>query len=117
MDSQVILRQVAAAAVDLVGLRDATRDDLDASIQRKSISLLSSEFKAHPVTTRNASVAQKHRRTVDIADHHIHVSVIKDIAYCEATRDTALDQRFTGLVAGIAKGAIFLIELEQLRLA
>ena len=39
MDSQIVLRQVAAAAVDFVGLRHAAGDNRDAGVEREAVAL------------------------------------------------------------------------------
>ena len=117
MDAQIVLREIAAAAVDLVGLCHTAGDDLDARIEREAIALGSGQFKAHPVTSGNAVIPQKHRRPVDIADDNVHVAVIEEIADREAARDARLHQRRARLIAGIAEGSVLLIQLQQLRLA
>src|SRR5271165_1464118 len=115
--AQVVLRQIAAAAVNLFGLGHAPGDNFNARVERQAIALGPGQFKTNPVVSWNAVIAQNHRGAIDIADDHVHVAVIKEVAYGEAAGDALLQQRRSGLRAGIAKRAVALIELQQFWLA
>ena len=54
--AQIVLRKIAAAAVDFAGLRHAAGDNLHARIQGQAIALGSGKLKAHPVAPRNALI-------------------------------------------------------------
>ena len=117
MDSQIVLREVAAATVNFVGLRHATGDDRDSRIQRETIALGAGQFKADPVTSWNSAISQDHRAAVDVADDDIHVPVVEQVSDCETARDVAFHQSFAGQIACVAEGAVLLIEMKHLRFA
>ena len=117
MDPQIILRKIAAAAVDLVGLRHAAGDDLDAGIEREPVALGAGQLEADPMASGDAVIAQNHRAAVDIADDDIHIAVIEEIAHSKSARDATLFECRPSLVAGIAERAVLLVQVKQFGLA
>ena len=87
MDAQIVLRKIAAAAVNFVGLRHAAGDDFDARVERQTIAFGAGKFEADPVAAGDAVIAQNHGRAIDVADDYIHVAIVEQIADRQAARD------------------------------
>src|SRR5256885_1820603 len=90
MHAQIILRKIAAAAVDLFCLSHAAGNHLELCADTETVALGSGKLKAGPVTAGDTPIAQKYRSAVEIANHHVNIAVIKEIANGETPRDTLL---------------------------
>jgi len=77
--SQVALREIASATVDLANLRDAVRANLHSSTHRVAIALRANQFEVHEVVPRSAAVMEQQRRIAIISHRYIHVAVIIEV--------------------------------------
>src|SRR5207302_1316488 len=64
----------------------------------------------------HALVSQDHRTAIEVAHNNVHISVIEKVADRKAARYAPFHQRRTGQIAGVTEGAVFLVEVHQLRL-
>src|SRR5258708_7820779 len=117
MQTKIVLRQVTAAAVDLVALRDAPGDDFDSCADCEAVALRSRQFETDPVAAIDALILQDHGSAVDIADHDVDIPGVEKIADGETAGYSLLEQRGPRLVTGITKRTVLLVHAKQLRLA
>ena len=80
MEAQVVLRQIATAAVHLAQLRELSRRDSHPSIQRQPIACDTFQLEADPVIARSAFRAQDHGLAFEILDNGFHPAVVEQIA-------------------------------------
>src|ERR1022692_3906551 len=100
MHAKIVLRQITSPTMDFVGLAHASSYDLDPRADCQAITLGPSELKADPMPARDPVVSKNHGATVQILYHHVHVSIIKKIAYCQAAGHASFHDRRAGLIAG-----------------
>src|SRR5262249_59221835 len=84
VDWRVVLREVAAAAMNLVGLRHAAGGELDARADREAIALGARQFEADPMAAGHAGITQNHRAALQILDDDVHIAVVEEVADGEA---------------------------------
>src|ERR1035438_5222353 len=63
---------------------------------------------------RYSVVAENHGRAINVSDHHIHVSIVKQVADRQAAGYAFFKQRWAGLLACIAESSIALVQLQKL---
>src|ERR1022692_2303953 len=117
MHAKIVLRQITSPTMDFVGLAHASSYDLDPRADCQAITLGPSELKADPMPARDPVVSKNHGATVQILYHHVHVSIIKKIAYCQAAGHASFHDRRAGLIAGVAEFSAAQVHVNKLRLA
>ncbi len=58
VQTQIVLRKIAATAVNFIGLRHSAGDDFDAGVEGEAIAFGSSELETDPMTPWNAGIFQ-----------------------------------------------------------
>ena len=58
MQSQIVLRKIASAAVHLAGLSHAAGDNLDTGVEREAVAFGPGELKADPMASWNPMISQ-----------------------------------------------------------
>src|SRR6266849_6327674 len=114
MDSQIVLREIASTAADLIHLNQVSGNGLHARVKRQPIALRSREFESDPVVILPAHVAKNHRFAVQILDHDVHTSIIEKIPEGRAAADLRHLNRRANLFADIAKRSIALVQEQEL---
>src|SRR6267143_4264981 len=114
MDSQIVLREIAATAADLVHLDQVSGDGLDTGVQRQPIALRSRKLKSDPVIMVPAHVAKNHGFAVQILDHDINIAVVEKISEGRPAADLGNLNRRANLFADIAKRAVALVQEQEL---
>jgi hypothetical protein len=71
--------------VNLIGLCDTTRHEFDSRTNRHAIALGARQLEADPIAAWYAVVSQNHRSAVEVADDHVHIAVVEEIAYSQAS--------------------------------
>src|SRR6266581_7989179 len=79
MQTQIVLREVTAAAVNFVRLRHAAGNHLDPRADSEAVALRAGQFETDPMPACNAMVFQNHGSAVDVANDDVHVAVVKKI--------------------------------------
>src|ERR1700733_10978407 len=116
MLARVALRQITSSAVDFLSLSHSASDQFESSPDRHAIALVAPEFKGHPRTPRDSGGAKRPRVAHQVFPHQVHLPVLKQVSQCESAGHTGFQYCRPRLLAGIAKGAVPLIELHPLRL-
>src|SRR4051812_12054408 len=78
--AEVVLREIAAAAANLLPLLDAARDAAHSCADRVAIGRDAGQLQRDPVVTRTALAAEEVRPIVDVRDRHIDLAVVVEIA-------------------------------------
>src|SRR5580704_5839476 len=74
VDAQIVLREIAATAVDLIGLGNAAGNDLEPGVERQPVALRTAgQLEADPVPPRHPMVPEKRWRPIAVADYDIHI--------------------------------------------
>src|SRR4051812_39759069 len=116
MHAEITLGEIASAAANLFGLRHTSGREFDASADREAITLYSSQFQADPMTSGYAGITKDPRRTVDVFDHEVQLSVIEKIGDGKASGSTLLAERWSGLISSGTEFAVTFVELKHSRL-
>ena len=116
MNPKIILREVAAATVNLLRLAHPSSNNLDLGSDGQAIALRPCQLEAYPVASRNAVISQNHGRAIEVLDDGVHVAVIEEISDRQPPRDALLLECRAGLIAGITESPTFLVEMKQFRL-
>src|ERR1700682_3347141 len=85
VQASVILGEIAAAAVHFVGLGHPTRCKSDSGTNRHAIAFGARQIEADPIAAWYAVVFQNHRSAVEVTDDHVHIAVVEEIAYSQAS--------------------------------
>src|SRR4051794_35164098 len=117
MDSQIVLRQVAAAASDLVTLSNIAGCNLHKRTDRERASLGCGKLKGYPVISVAPFVIKHHWRRIKIANHNIDMSIVVQVAKRCSSGRSLLEQGWSGQRTGIAKSPVSHIHLEQFLLS
>ena len=80
MNSQIMLRKIAASAVDLFSLRHTARYNFEPRANGEPVAFSSSQLKTYPMIPRDAMVAKKHGFAVKIFDNDIHLAIIEKVS-------------------------------------
>src|SRR5260370_23147105 len=113
MDSQIVLREIAPTAADLIHLNQVSSNGRDARVKRQPIALRSRKLETDPVVIVPAHVAKNHRFAVQILDHDVHASIIEKIPEGRAAADLWHLNRRANFFADIAKGAVMLVQQQD----
>ena len=81
VQTRIILREVAAAAVDLIRLCDTSCYHFYSGTNRHAIAFGARQIEADPIAAWYSVVFQDHRSAVEIPDDHVHIAIVEEIAY------------------------------------
>src|SRR4051812_26602916 len=96
MNAQIALREIAAAAADLVNLAAPSRRAINTCADARSIRLDPDRLHFDPVVARSGIAAEKLRHVVDAVDQHIYIAVVIEITQrAAAGRDLFQDSGTT----------------------
>src|SRR5205814_3077931 len=122
VDAQIVLRKIAAAAVDFVDLGMETffaremRDAFDARADTAAIGFCANGFDFDPVIRGARIATQKLGKSIDGVDDDVEVAVIVEVAESAAARSDRSGDSRTGIVGNIVEAAVTQIFVEQLAL-
>src|SRR5947209_2780021 len=114
---QVALRDVAAAAPNLVRLREIAGDDFNTRADAVAIAPHADGLNQDGVVRVAAVVAQQLRRAVEVADDYVNVAVVVYVAEGDATAHALLRERGAELFADLGECAIAVVVVHELALA
>src|SRR5215469_4294786 len=77
VQTQVVLREVTAAAMNLIGLSHAAGSHFDACADGQAVALRTRQLETDPMPAGNAVISQNHGSAVDVAHDDVHVAIIK----------------------------------------
>ena len=77
MNSKIILRKVAAAAVHLFGLHNLARRRFHQRPNRQAILDRARQFESYPMISIVTFIFQDHRPAIEITHYHVNVAIIK----------------------------------------
>src|SRR5262245_5653178 len=117
MQSQITLREVAAAAPHFVDLGQITGDNLDPGSDAVAIAFHTDGLDQHAVISIASVVMQKLWRAIQIADDHVDAAVVVQVAEGYAARDPLFHQRGAELGGNFRKRAVPVVSVKQLPLA
>ena len=78
--AQIVLRQVTAARPNLSDLPRAASVDRDSRADAETVASCLLELNGHPVMPRSLPVIQHRGHIIHVADHHIEIAVVVEIA-------------------------------------
>src|SRR5579863_9347103 len=117
VDAQVVLRQIAAPAADLIDLNQVSGEGLEAGIQRQTIAFGSRQFKFDPVVMVAALVAKDERLAINIFNDDVDAAVVEQIAEGRAAADLGDANGGASQFADVAKGSVVLVQEQEFGLA
>src|SRR5215475_15647084 len=65
------------------------------------------------MTVLRTGIPQDHWRTHQVLDHYIHLSIVEEIANCQAARDPLFEQSWAGLITGVTERSILLVVMRK----
>src|SRR6202012_438026 len=117
VDPQIILREIASTAANLVQLDQIAGRGTEARVEGKQIAFGSLKLEADPMIDGAALGAQDHRFSLQIFDHNFQVAVVEQVANRKPAAHLRDLYRGSGEFTGVAEGPVVLIKIKQLRLS
>src|SRR5262249_24641222 len=117
VQSQITLREVAAATPHFVDLGQITGNNLDPGSDAVAIAFHTDGFDQHAVVSIASVVMQKLWRAIQIAYDHVDAAVVIQVAEGYAARDPLFHQRGAELGGNFRKRAVPVVSVEELALA
>src|SRR5438094_6326650 len=114
--TQIVLRQVAAAAADLLPLLDPAGQRPHARADRIAIRLHADELQREPVMRGIALEAEQVRRVVDVRDGDVDLPVVVDIAERRAAPGLRRRRRRAEPLGHVRKSSVAEIAVDDLSL-
>ena len=116
MLSQIILRNIAGAALDFADLRDLARPYPDSSTNRQPIAPGAQKFEEHPMIAAIAVVQKQGGRFPDIQGHDVDAPIVVDIAESRTSPGVQWQISQAGLRRYFFKRPVALVTKQQDRL-
>src|ERR1700674_2862178 len=116
MHPQVILREIAAAAANLIDLGERACNHSHLRTQTESVAARADELNCDPVVGTGPFIVENHGRTVDVFDHNIDSAIVIEIPKRRAPTGLWDGHGSTDGIADIGERAIPLVQEHEFAL-
>src|SRR6267378_1337922 len=116
MDTEVVLREITAAAAHLLRLNDAARRASHTGADRVAIRFGTDERQRRPVMGGRAGHTEQIRQIVHVRDRHVHVTVVVEVGERRAASRLWRRHRLAEAFADIRETAVAEIPIDHLPL-
>src|SRR5271168_4396635 len=117
VDPQVILREIASAAANLVQLHQVAGGGTETRVEGEQVAFCSFKFEADPMIVGPPLGAQDHRFPLQVLDHNFQVAIVEQVADRQSAAHLRDLNRGSGEFTCVAESTVVLIEIEELWLS
>src|SRR3984893_3814707 len=116
MQTQIVLRNITSATVDILHLPEITRDYCYSSADTIAITFYTDRLNQNRIVSVASVVPQQLRSAVEIIDDYVDIAIVIDVAKGSSTTSSLLGKWCTKLSAYFGKRSVTVVMMHEIAL-